>query len=129
MADLPKKSDYDVLIVISDYEDVKCKNYWKTIKDLVYEEFGRSIDAIFIEETTLKDLTNPFTLDVLADGKVVYGKEVLDKEVFKRYHIQPILNLERALELDVEFQHKEEARALAYLKNEYKDVAKSLPGR
>jgi len=41
----------------------------------------------------LKDLTNPFTLDVLADGMVVYGKEVLDKEVFKRYHIQPILNL------------------------------------
>ena len=86
-----EKSDYDMLIVISDYEDVKCKKYWKEIKELVYEEFGRSIDAIFIEESALKDLTNPFTLDVLADGVVVYGKEVLDKKVFKRYHIQPIL--------------------------------------
>ncbi|MCK4733747.1 MAG: nucleotidyltransferase domain-containing protein [Methanophagales archaeon] len=124
-----EKSDYDVLIVISDYEDVKCKNYWKRIKDLVYEEFGRSIDAIFIEESALKDLTNPFTLDILAEGVVVYGKEVRDKEVFKRYHIQPILNLERVLELDGEFQHKEEAIALAYLKNEYKDVVKSLPDR
>jgi len=124
-----EKSDYDVLIVISDYEDVKCKNYWKEIKELVYKEFRRPIDAIFIEESALKDLTNPFTLDVLADEKVVYGKEVLDKEVFKMYHIQPILNLERVLELDGEFQHKEEARALAYLKNEYKDVVKSLSDR
>ena len=86
-----EKSDYDVLIVISDYEDVKCKNYWKKIKKSVYKEVGRPIDAIFIEESALEDLTNPFTLDVLADGVVVYGKEVLDKEVFKRYHIQPIL--------------------------------------
>jgi predicted nucleotidyltransferase len=84
-------SDYDVLIVISDYEDVKCKNYWKGIRKLVYKEFRRPIDAIFIEENALKDLTNPFTLAVLADGAVVYGKAVLDKEVFKRYCIQPIL--------------------------------------
>jgi predicted nucleotidyltransferase len=86
-----EKSDYDVLIVIRVYEDERCKNYWKKIKDLVYEEFERSIDAIFIEESAFKDLTNPFNLDVLADGKVVYGKEVLDKDVFKRYGIQPIL--------------------------------------
>jgi hypothetical protein len=33
----------------------------------------------------------------------------------KSYHIQPILNLEWALELDDEFQHKEEAKALAKL--------------
>ncbi len=31
--------------------------------------------------------------------------------------------------MDGEFQHKEEARALAYLKNEYMDVVKSLPDR
>ncbi len=35
--------------------------------------------------------------------------------MFKRCHIQPILNLGRALEWDGKFQHKEEARALAKL--------------
>ena len=86
-----EKSDYDVLIVIRSYEDERCKKYWKKIKELVYEEFGRPIDVIFVEESALKDLTNPFNLDILADGKVIYGKEVLDRGIFKRYDIQPII--------------------------------------
>lgn len=86
-----EKSDYDVLIVIRGYEDERCKKYWKRIKELLYEDFGRPIDAIFVEESALKDLTNPFNLDILADGEVIYGKEVLDRDVFKRYGIQPII--------------------------------------
>jgi len=86
-----EKSDYDVLIVIRGYEDERCKKYWKIIKELVYEDFGRPVDAIFVEESALKDLTNPFNLDILADGKVIYGKEVLDRDILKRYGIQPIL--------------------------------------
>ena len=58
-----EKSDYDVLIVIRVYEDVKCKNYWKEIKKSVYNKFRRSIDAIIVEESALKDLTNPFNLE------------------------------------------------------------------
>ena len=90
-AESDEKSDYDMLIVIRSYEDERCKRYWKRIKELVYEEFGRSIDVIFVEESALKDLTNPFNLDILADGKVIYGKEVLDRGIFKRYDIRPIL--------------------------------------
>jgi len=86
-----EKSDYDVLIVIRGYEDERCQKYWKKIKELVYEEFERPIDAIFVEESAFKDLTNPFNLDILADGEVTYGKDVLDKDVFKRYGIQSIL--------------------------------------
>jgi len=86
-----EKSDYDVLIVIRGYEDERCKKYWKKIKELVYEEFERPIDAIFVEESAFKDLTNLFNLDILADGEVIYGKDVLDKDVFKRYGIQPII--------------------------------------
>jgi hypothetical protein len=86
-----EKSDYDVLIVIRGYEDERCKKYWKRIRELVYEEFGRPVDVIFVEENALKDLTNPFNLDILADGKVAYGKEVLDRDIFKRYGIQPII--------------------------------------
>lgn len=41
-----------------------------------------------IIKDTVKD---DFNLDILADGKVVYGKEVLDRDIFKRYGIQPIL--------------------------------------
>ena len=89
--DFNEKSDSDVLIVIREYKEERSKKYWKEIKDLVYKELGRPIDVIFIEESALKDLTNPFNLDILADGEVIYGKEVLDRDVFKRYGIQPIV--------------------------------------
>jgi hypothetical protein len=37
------------------------------------------------------DFTSPFYLDVIADGKVIYGKDVLDKTTFERYNISPII--------------------------------------
>ena len=51
---------------------------------------GIPIDPIFAEETALKDFTSPFHLDVIADGKAIYGKDVLDKTAFERYNISPI---------------------------------------
>ncbi|MDI6810289.1 MAG: hypothetical protein QMD80_01165 [archaeon] len=43
---------------------------------------------IEIIKNTVKD---DFNLDILADGTVIYGKEVLDRGIFKRYDIRPIL--------------------------------------
>lgn len=48
------------------------------------------IDSIFAEEKALDDITSSFYLDVIADGKVIYGKDVLDRNVFKRHNISPI---------------------------------------
>ncbi|HIE30913.1 MAG TPA: hypothetical protein EYP67_00820 [Methanosarcinales archaeon] len=48
------------------------------------------IDPIFAEERALKDLTCSFYLDVIADGRVIYGKDLLDRTIFRRYNISSI---------------------------------------
>ena len=87
---LNKESDIDLLIIVKEYNEPVCKEYWKQIKKEGYQMLGTPIDPIFAEETALNDFTNPFYLDVIADGKVIYGKDVLDKTAFKRYNISPI---------------------------------------
>lgn len=87
---LNKESDIDLLIIVKEYNETVCKEYWRQIKKEGYQMIGTPIDPIFAEETALKDFTSPFYLDVIADGKVVYGKDVLDKTAFERYNIAPI---------------------------------------
>jgi len=87
---LNKESDIDLLIIVKEYNEPVCKEYWKQIKKEGYQMLGTPIDPIFAEETALNDFTNPFYLDVIADGKVIYGKDVLDKTACKRYNISPI---------------------------------------
>ncbi len=52
--------------------------------------FSIPIDPIFAEENVLTDFTSPFYLDAIADGKVIYGKDVLDKTAFEQYNISTI---------------------------------------
>ena len=87
---LKKESDIDLLIIVKEYNEPECREYWKQIKKEGYQMLGIPIDPIFTEETALKDFTSPFYLDVIADGKVIYGKDVLDKTTFERYNIAPI---------------------------------------
>ncbi|MEA3282450.1 MAG: nucleotidyltransferase domain-containing protein [Euryarchaeota archaeon] len=87
---LNKESDIDILIIVKEYNESVCKEYWKQIKKDGHQMLGIPIDPIFAEEKALTDVTSPFYLDVIADGKVVYGKDVLDKTTFERYNIAPI---------------------------------------
>jgi predicted nucleotidyltransferase len=87
---LIKESDIDLLIIVKEYNEPVCKEYWRQIKKEGYQMFGIPIDPIFAEETALNDFTSPFYLDVIADGKVIYGKDILDKTTFERYNIAPI---------------------------------------
>ncbi|NOQ29276.1 MAG: hypothetical protein GQ566_04130 [Methanosarcinales archaeon] len=87
---LKKESDIDLLIIVKEYNETVCKEYWKQIKKKGYQMLGIPIDPIFAEETALKDFTSPFYLDIIADGKMIYGKDVLDKTTFERYNIAPI---------------------------------------
>ena len=89
--DFDKHSDYDVLVIVKKYSEKQCKDQWHTIKKSGFKELGVPVDAIFMEESGLKDITNPFTLDVLSDGKVIFGKNVLDINVFEKYTIKPIM--------------------------------------
>lgn len=86
-----KESDIDVLIVVKEYNEPVCKEYWRQIKKNGYQMIGIPIDPIFAEEKALKDFTSSFYLDVIADGIVIYGKDVLDRTVFKQYNISPII--------------------------------------
>ncbi|MHC1599642.1 MAG: nucleotidyltransferase domain-containing protein [Candidatus Methanospirareceae archaeon] len=87
---LKKESDIDILIIVKEYNEPECREYWKQIKKEGYQMFGIPIDSIFAEETALDDITSSFYLDVIADGKVIYGKDVLDRNIFKRHNILPI---------------------------------------
>ncbi|PXF61841.1 MAG: hypothetical protein C4B59_01015 [Candidatus Methanogaster sp.] len=87
---LNKESDIDLLIVVKKYNEPIYKECWKQIKKEGYQMLGIPIDLIFAEEKALTEVTSPFYLDVIADGKVIYGKDVLDKTVFERYNIAPI---------------------------------------
>lgn len=89
--DLGKHSDFDVLVIVKKYSEKQCKDQWYRIKKDGFKELGIPVDAIFMEESGLKDITNPFTLDVLSDGKVIFGKNVLDINVFEKYTIKPIM--------------------------------------
>ena len=85
-----KGSDIDILIIVKEYNEPICKEYWKQIKKEGYQMLGIPIDPIFAEENALNDATSSFYLDVIADGKVIYGKDVLDRNIFKRHNISPI---------------------------------------
>ena len=87
---LNKDSDIDLLIIVKEYDEPVCKEYWKQIKKKGYQILGIPIDPIFAEEKALTDFTSPFYLDVIADGKVIYGKAVLDRTAFERYNISSI---------------------------------------
>ncbi len=87
---LKKESDIDILIIVKEYNEPVCKEYWKQIKKEGYQMLGIPIDSIFAEENALNDVTSSFYLDVIADGKVIYGKDVLDRNIFKRHNISPI---------------------------------------
>jgi len=87
---LKKESDIDILIIVKEYNETECREYWKQIKKEGYQMFGIPIDSIFAEENALNDVTSSFYLDVIADGKVIYGKDVLDRNIFKRHNILPI---------------------------------------
>jgi len=86
---LKKEIDIDLLIIVKEYSEPVCKEYWKQIKKEGYQMFGIPIDPIFAEENVFTDFTSPFYLDVIADGKAIYGKDVLDKTAFERYNIAP----------------------------------------
>ena len=88
---IKKESDIDLLIIVKEYNEPVCKEYWRQIKKEGYQMLGIPIDPIFAEEKALKDFTSSFYLDVIADGKVIYGKDVLDKTAFERYNISPII--------------------------------------
>ena len=85
-----KGSDIDILIIVKEYNEPVCKEYWKHIKKSSYRAIGIPVDPIFAEEKALDDITSSFYLDVIADGKVIYGKDVLDRNIFKRHNISPI---------------------------------------
>ena len=85
-----KGSDIDILIIVKEYNEPECREYWKQIKKEGYQMLGIPIDSIFAEEKALDDITSSFYLDVIADGKVIYGKDVLDRNIFKRHGISPI---------------------------------------
>ena len=85
-----KGSDIDILIIVKEYNESVCKEYWKHIKKSSYRAIGIPVDPIFAEEKALDDITSSFYLDVIADGKVIYGKDVLDRNIFKRHNISPI---------------------------------------
>ena len=87
---LTKESDVDILIIVKEYNEPVCKEYWKHIKKSSYRAIGIPVDPIFAEENALNDVTSSFYLDVIADGKVIYGKDVLDRNIFKRHNILPI---------------------------------------
>ena len=87
---LKKESDIDILIIVKEYNEPVCKEYWKHIKKSSYRAIGIPVDPIFAEENALDDITSSFYLDVIADGKVIYGKDVLDRNIFKRHNILPI---------------------------------------
>ena len=87
---LKKESDIDILIIVKEYNEPVCKEYWKHIKKSSYRAIGIPVDPIFAEEKALDDITSSFYLDVIADGKVIYGKDVLDRNIFKRHNILPI---------------------------------------
>lgn len=87
---LKKESDIDILIIVKEYNEPVCKEYWKHIKKSSYRAIGIPVDPIFAEEKALDDITSSFYLDVIADGKVIYGKDVLDRNIFKRHNIAPI---------------------------------------
>lgn len=86
-----KGSDIYILIIVKEYNEPKCREYWKQIKKSIYRAIGIPVDPIFAEEKALDDITSSFYLDVIADGKVIYGKDVLDRNVFKRHNIAPII--------------------------------------
>ncbi len=85
-----KGNDIDILIIVKEYNEPECREYWKQIKKEGYQMLGIPIDSIFAEEKALNDVTSSFYLDVIADGKVIYGKDVLDRNIFKRHDISPI---------------------------------------
>ena len=85
-----KENDIDILIIVKEYNEPVCKEYWKHIKKSSYRAIGIPVDPIFAEEKALDDITSSFYLDVIADGKVIYGKDVLDRNIFKRHNISPI---------------------------------------
>ena len=85
-----KGSDIDILIIVKEYNEPVCKEYWKHIKKSSYRAIGIPVDPIFAEEKALDDITSSFYLDVIADGKVIYGKDILDRNIFKRHNISPI---------------------------------------
>ena len=87
---LKKESDIDILIIVKEYNEPVCKEYWKHIKKSSYRAIGIPVDPIFAEEKALDDITSSFYLDVIADGKVIYGKDVLDRNIFKRHDISHI---------------------------------------
>jgi|GEM_PF-5437576 len=84
-----KESDIDILIIVKEYNEPVCKEYWKQIKKEGYQTLGIPIDSIFAEENALNDVTSSFYLDVIADGKVIYEKGILDRNIFKRHNIPP----------------------------------------
>ena len=84
-----KESDIDILIIVKEYNEPEYREYWKQIKKEGYQMLRIPIDSIFAEENALNDVTSSFYLDVIADGKVIYGKGILDRNIFKRHNIPP----------------------------------------
>ena len=84
-----KESDIDILIIVKEYNEPECREYWKQIKKSSYRAIDIPVDPIFAEEKALGDITSSFYLDVIADEKVIYGKGILDRNIFKRHNIPP----------------------------------------
>jgi len=57
-----KGSDIDILIIVKEYNGLKCREYWKQIKKRGYQMLGIPIDPIFAEEKALDDITSSFYL-------------------------------------------------------------------
>lgn len=85
------RSDYDFLIVVKKYDDEKCKDAWIKIKNIAHKRVERNVDIIFMEKEGLDDITSAFSLEVQANGKTVYGKNCLDKGIFRKYNIKPYI--------------------------------------
>ena len=88
-----KGSDIDILIIIKEYDEPECREYWKQITKEGYQMLRVHIDLIFAEEKALDDndliLNNPWLgpeslvkwKDFLKSWELEYTKVVMMEPV------------------------------------------------
>ena len=85
-----EKSDYDFLIVVKKYPKNDAE-VGGAINYMSLDRISMPLDVVFIEKSGLDDITSAFSLEVQANGKVIYGENCLDRNIFKRFDIKPLI--------------------------------------
>jgi hypothetical protein len=78
-------------MVLKEYGEEKCKEYWMELKEGGFAELGKPVNAVVVEEDAPGDIMSPSNLDVSADGRMIYGEDVFNRAFSRRDILKSIV--------------------------------------